>query len=97
MPLIIILLLTGCSISDNQNIFSLQANIEIITEELDHKNNNLKDFMTNMDGEISLLEKEIIFDVEQFIVSELIELNNEIITLEEKTNIGFSKSDSAEE
>ena len=34
---------------------------------------------------------------EQFIVSELIELNNEIITLEEKTNIGFSKSDSAEE
>ena len=97
MPLIIILLLTGCSISNNQNILFLQANIEIITEELDHKKNNLKDFMTNMDGEISLLEKEIIFDVEQFIVSELIELNNEIITLEEKTNIGFSKSDSAEE
>ncbi len=97
MPLIITLLLIGCSISEKENFLSLQANIEIKTKELEHKKNNLEDFITKMDGEISLLEKEKIFDIEQFIASELIDLNNKIITLEEKTNIGFSKSDSAEE
>ena len=97
MPLIIILLLLGCSVSDKKNLLSLQANIEIRTKELNHKKNKLQDFVTKIDGETSLIEKEIIFDIEQFIVSELIKLNNEIITLEEKTNIGFSKSASAEE
>ena len=91
LPLIITLLLIGCSISEKENFLSLQANIEIKTKELEHKKNNLEDFITKMDGEISLLEKEKIFDIEQFIASELIDLNNKIITLEEKTKYRFFK------